>query len=70
VRFNGQGVKGFQRDYSLRQKDEKLGDSADSLPKDEPEPNPKSSGNSASVNQVSDYYCESFATAISCPGTL
>jgi RNAse (barnase) inhibitor barstar len=45
-----QGVKGFSRDYSLRQKEEKAPESVDP-PKVEPESKPFSQANSASVNQ-------------------
>ncbi|KAG0604426.1 hypothetical protein M758_10G171200 [Ceratodon purpureus] len=45
-----QGVKGFSRDYSLRQKDEKVAEPVDP-PKVEPEAKPFSQANRASVNQ-------------------
>lgn len=46
-----QGVKGYQRDHSLRQKDEKIGDSDEIHLINEPEPKPKSAENGASAKQ-------------------
>jgi hypothetical protein len=56
-----QGVKGFSRDYSLRQKDEKLTEPVDPS-KVESEPKPFSQANRASINQVSDVHFQSSCT--------
>lgn len=63
LHFDEQGVKKYQRDHSLRQRDERIDDSAEIHNIKEPEPKPKIAEkiaeNGASVKQVSEFQSES-----------